>query len=98
MCVSVEIPNHQDILDKIHAHDVRLTRVETQQTSMAREITEQTTQLEKLREGLEKLGDKLERLLVAYSSVDGRLKLVLAVIGFGVPAIIGLEIWAGLRG
>jgi hypothetical protein len=97
MCVSAEIPNHQDILDRIHAHDVRLTRVETQQTSMAREITEQTSQLEKLREGLEKLGDKIEQLMVAYGSVDGRLKLVLVIIGLGVPAIIGLEIWAGLR-
>jgi uncharacterized coiled-coil protein SlyX len=95
--VSIEIPNHQDILDRLHAHDLRLTRVEVQQSAMASEIADQTTKLEKLADKLEKLADKIHSLSELASGLDARQKLILAVITIGIPAILGLEIWAGLR-
>ncbi len=95
--MSVEIPNHQDILDRLHQHDLRLTRVEVQQTSMATEITEQTGRLEKMGDRLDRLADKIESLTLLAGELDGRQKIILAVITVGVPLIISLEIWAGLR-
>ncbi len=91
--MSAEIPNHQDILDRLHQHDLRLTRVEVQQKSMAHEITEQTGRLEKLTEGMEKLADKVAALTSAFAGLDGKLQVVLAIIVIGIPLIVGLEIW-----
>jgi len=95
--VSIEIPNHQDILDRLHAHDLRLTRVEVQQTSMAKEISEQTGRLEHMASRLDRLADKIEQLAILAGGLDGRQKLILTIIGIGVPLIVSLEIWAGLR-
>ena len=95
--MSVEIPDHRDILAKLHEHDLRLTRVEVQQTSMATEISEQTTRLEKMGDRLDRLADKIERLTLLAGELDGRQKIILATITIGVPLIISLEIWAGLR-
>jgi len=96
-CVSAEIPNHQDILDRLHSHDIRLTRVEVQQNAMAHEITEQTERLEKMDGVLGKMGDKVEALMVKFAGMDSRLQLVLKILSLGIPAILALEIWAGLR-
>ncbi len=91
--MSIEIPDHKDILDRLHEHDLRLTRVEVRQQAMANEITEQTGRLEKLTEGMEKLADKVAALTAAFSGLDGKLQLVLAIIVIGIPLIVGLEIW-----
>ncbi len=95
--MSAEIPDHKDIIDRLHQHDLRLTRVEVQQTSMANEISEQTGRLEKMSDRLDRLSDKIERLTLLAGELDGRQKIILAVITVGVPLIISMEIWAGLR-
>lgn len=96
--MSIEIPNHQDILDRLHAHDLRLTRVEVQQQAMAGEITDQTSRLTRLADRLDALYQEVAKLMALVSGLDGKLKLIVALAGIGIPAIIGLEIWAGLRG
>ncbi len=76
----------KDIMATLHSHDLRLTRVEERQSAMAGEIAEQTKRLEKL-------ADKIEQLSNLASSLDGRQKLILAIITIGIPLIAGLEIW-----
>jgi hypothetical protein len=82
----VDHPTHQDILDKLHLHDLRLVRVEERQSAMAGEQADQSRRLDTLSARIERLGD-----LIAGLSAQQRL--ILAFLAVGLPVIAGLELW-----
>ncbi len=88
--VCVEQPSHRDLLDELHAHDIRLTRLEAQQTAMATEISGQGRRLELLAE-------KVAELAEVISAMSASQKILFWLAVTLLPMIGGLEVWAVLK-
>ena len=71
--------DQQEIMQALHDHDRRLVKVETELHGLHKEV------------GV--LRAQLESLIDHVGELKGSHKLILAIVGFGVPAIIALELW-----
>ena len=79
-------PSHQDIITLIHAHDVRLTRVEERQSAMQGEQHDQSSRMDGL-------AAEVQNLAKMVTSMTAKQQVILWFVVVGVPIIAGLEIW-----
>jgi hypothetical protein len=96
LCVD-DHPNHRDIMSLIHAHDVRLTRVEVQQAAIAGEQHEQSERLGRVEGMMVDVYKAVGELRSIVANMTGRQQIILWVVVVGIPAIMGLEIWGRLH-
>lgn len=73
------MPDRDEIMDKLWDQDRRLVKVET-------ELSGLHTQVATLRQ-------QIDELIAHVGELRGSQKLILLFVGFGIPAIIGLELW-----
>ena len=75
-----------EIIRALHEHDVRLVRVEGIVGTLDRDMTAQAGRMDRASE-------KLEQLAEAVSALGAGQKMILLIVGTGIPLIAGMELW-----
>jgi hypothetical protein len=82
----MEQPTNGDIMGALHQHDLRLVRLEGKVDGLDRDVTRNGTRTDLAFQ-------KLEDLAEAVAKLSGGQRLILLIVGVGIPLIAGLELW-----